>query len=221
MRHVLSLILAGCVLAIPVRGQEPSERAVPTKNDVLAGALWRLAAATKTRIGFEATDHVKIAPYRMDIPPLSFLTLEDGLNAAVGADGRYEWRKIGDFVVVRPIEAWDDLSNPFNRPMRGVQVAHETPSSVLLRIRDFIYTNRFAVVDPVVRGTAVSFELRAGTVIDVLNELTTAADYVLWIASYRPLGQSSDRWPEWDLALELRDSRRTQGFSGSHPPKSK
>ena len=220
MRHVFSLILAVCALqTLDAHRQTPSHPAVTTKNDRLAGALWRMAAATKTRIGFEATDHVRIAGRLEDIPMLSFVTLEDGLNAAVGADGRYEWRRIGDGIVVRPKRAWDDPTNPFNRSVRGVQVQNEAPGSVLLGIRDFIYTGKFAIVDPNVGGVPpilVSFEVKAGTVVDALNELTIAADQVLWIASYRPLGQAGDRWPSWDLSLQLGDARLLNAFSGSH-----
>jgi hypothetical protein len=220
MRHMLSLILAGCLLqSVGADWQAPADQGFPTRNDVLAGALWRIAAATNSRIGFEASEHVKNLPRLDDTPPLSFSTLEDGLNASVGADTRYEWRKVGDFVVVRPIRAWDDPSNPFNLPIRGLKVVNEPAGGVLLGIRDLIYTNTFAVNDPKVgsRPMPVSFEVQAGTVVDVLNEMTLAADQVMWVASYRPLGLPG-RWPEWDLSLELRDAKRSNAFSGSRPP---
>jgi hypothetical protein len=86
----------------------------------------------------------------------------------VGADDRYEWRKVGTVVVVRPKRAWDDPSSPFNRPIRNVQLANATSSGVLIAIRDFIYTNTFAI-DPRLRGIQVSLGVQYGTVMFSTN----------------------------------------------------
>jgi hypothetical protein len=221
MRYVVGLAIAVCVLQA-VSAQEPSIQAIVTRNDILAGALWRIAAATHTRIGFEATDHVRIAASLKRIPPtMSFSTLEAGLNAIVGADDRYEWRRVDEFVVVRPKGAWDDPSDPFNRPLRNVEVENATPPWVLTAVRDFIYTNKFAVTPrPTPSPIPVSFQARSGTVVDVLNELMAAADQALWIASYRPIGRPADRFPRWDLDLQIRDFTHLNALSSSHPPAS-
>ena len=116
---------------------------------------------------------------------MSASTLEDSLNAVVGADDRYEWRKVDDVVVVRPKLAWDAQSNPFNRPMRNVQVENAALGDVVFGLRDFIYTDKFAILHR--SGIPVSLHVQSGTVIDVLNELMVAADQVLWVASYRPI----------------------------------
>jgi hypothetical protein len=76
---------------------------------------------------------------------------------------------------VRPKGAWDDPSNPFNRQMRPVHVEIATPVNVLLGLRNFIYTDKFAPEQRQTGGVPVSFELSSGTVIDVLNELLAAA----------------------------------------------
>jgi hypothetical protein len=222
MRHVLCLVIAGCILhAVAGQAQAPPPNAViVTRNDNLAGALRRIAVSTHTRIGFEATDFVRISASFKKTPPLSVSTLEDGLNAVVGADDRYEWREVDDVVVVRPKGAWNDSSNPFNRPLRNVGVENAMPSWVLLAVRDFIYTDKFAVVP---RPTSspippVSLHMQSGTVIDVLNDLMVAADQVLWIASYRPIGRPADRFPGWDLDLQIRDANHLNSTSSSHPP---
>jgi hypothetical protein len=141
--------------------------------------------------------------------------LDDSLNAAVGADDRYEWRKLDNVVVVRPKGAWDDQSNPFNRPMRNVHAEDAAPLAVLQGVRDFMSTDKFAIGYKPTR-MPVSFHIQSGTVIDVLNELMVAADNVLWIASYRPIGQPADRFPTWDLDLQIRDSDHLDGLSSSH-----
>ena len=219
--RVLRLILAGLIFqSVSVSAQGPAGQATLIKNDALAGALWRLAVTTNTRIGFEATDHVKFAGSLNKIPELGVATLEDGLHALVRADGPYEWRKIGAFVVVRPKDAWDDPLNPFNRSMAGVKITNETPGRVLLGIRDFLYTNTFASSNPKVwEGPMVSFDVH-GAVVDGLNQFILAADRVLWVGAYRPLG-SSKRWPRWDLSLETRTAALLGEFSGSHPGASK
>jgi hypothetical protein len=219
MRHVFGLLLASCVLqAVSAQGQAPSDEAIITANDVLAGRLWRIAAATHTRIGFEATDHVSFRGRLKDVPPFSVSTLDDGLNAAVGADDRYEWRK-GDVVLVRPKRAWDDPTNPFNRRMRNVQVANAPPIAVLRGLRDLIYTDRFAIT-PITTTTdiPVSFSVQSGTVIDVLNQLMVAADLVLWTGSYRRHGQPAERFPRWDLSLAVSDRVQMNSWSSGQPP---
>ena len=220
MRQVLTLILVGCVVSgVAGYAQAPADRASVAENDALGGALWRLAVLTKTKIGFEALDHVRLPRRLESIPPLQVSSLEDGLNAVVGADGPYEWRRVGDVVVVRPRRGWDNPSNPFNRSTGRVHVRNYTSGQVLLGIRDFIYTNTFASSNPTVSGTPVSFELHAGTIVDGLNQLLVASDRVLWIAAYRALG-TSERFPEWDLTLETRTARVRAEYSGSATPKS-
>jgi hypothetical protein len=222
MRHVLGLIVASCVLqAVGAQEQPAPYQAITTANDVLADALWRIARATDTRIGFEATDHIKLPRLLNGIPMLPVSALDDSLNAAVAADQRYEWRKVHDVVVVRPKRAWADPADPFNRPMRNVQISNATPRAVLLGLRDFIYTDKFAVDPRPAQETLVSFQVQSGTVIDVLNELMIAADHMMWVGSYRPLGQPAERLPNWDLCLEVRVATHFTALSCSYPPKRK
>lgn len=229
MRYVASLVVAGCLLqSVGSRAQENSDYAAAraqfedpatvTPNDILAGKLWRIATATNTRIGFEATDHVRMPIAITRIPELSISTLQASLSAAVGADDRYEWRRVEDFVVVRPKGAWDDPSNPFNRHVRNVHVKYAGPAAVLDGLRDFIYTDRFAIEPRPTPLVLVSFDVRSGNVIDVLNELMVTADYLVWVASYRPIGRPADRFPLWDLSLAVYDRDHIAAGGSSHPP---
>ena len=219
MRRLLSVILlAGALHTLHAQPPAQSSAAGITKDDVLADVLWRIAVSSNTRIGFESIDHVRYGSSLSAIAALPSFTLEDALNAFVGADARYEWRRIGDCIVVRPKQAWGDPANRFNQPVRGVRVEYAPSGSVLLGIRDLIYTNKFAPVEPRAGGvppSVASFEVPAGTVIDVLNQLVIAADQVLWIGSYRPLRDATERWSDWDLTLQLRNANRSNDFSGS------
>jgi hypothetical protein len=195
MRHLIGVVAVCCGLQAIVSAQAPGT-ASELADDVLSGALWRIAVATHTRIGFESVDFVRLRGGLKDVPAFPISSRDEALKAVVDADPRYEWRAIGDFVVVRPKSAWNDSADPFNRPVRNLRVENAMSNGVLLGLRDFIYTNRFAVV-PGPRGMPVSFEVQSGTVVDVLNRLMESADTVLWIASYRPNAQPGQRFPGW------------------------
>jgi hypothetical protein len=218
MRDILGLIVAGLALQVVSAQTVPDNQPNLTRNDILAGRLWRIAAATHTRIGFQATDIVRTDGYVKRIPPVSVSTLEDALDAVVGADDRYEWRRANDIVLVRPKGAWDDPSDPLNRPLRNADVESATASWVLKAVRDFVYTGKFAITGGVTAGPRpVSFHVSSGTVVDVLNELMIAADSALWIASYRPIGQPAERFPNWDLDLQIRNFDLLTALSSSGP----
>jgi hypothetical protein len=91
-------------------------------------------------------------------------------------------------------------------------------NGVLFGLRDLIYTNRFAVL-PGDRGIPVSFDVQSGTVVDALNRLMESADTMLWIVSYRPNAQLGQRYPSWDLRMQLMDATLLQGLTASHPPR--
>lgn len=214
MQRIIGAALLGFVL----QGPAPSGRFPPTDDDVIAAKLWHIAIATHTRIGFEATDHVRLGRLQ-DVPPFAVPGLDEALNAAL--NDRYEWGKAGDVIIVRPVGARLDPKNPFNRPIRNLQVQNALPNGVLGGVREFIYTNTFTV-DPRPKGNEplITFQLQSGTVIDLLNALMTAADQVMWVGAYRPIGQSA-RFPNWDLTLDLRNAEHLTGYTGSHPMKSR
>ena len=183
-------------------------------DDALSGALWRIAVATHTRIGFESVEFVRLGLLK-NVPPFPVSSRDEALNAAVDANPRYEWRAIGDFVVVRPRSGWNDPGNPFNRPVRNLRVENTTEGGVLASLKDLIYTNRFAA--PQRQGTPVAFDVQSGTVIDVLDRLLESADATLWNAAYRPNPHPGQRFTNWDLQLALRDAIEMRSVSESCP----
>ena len=210
----LAVLVAGLVIAQTDRGHgqtsgTPSELA----DDALSGALWRIAIATQTRIGFESIEFVRLGQLK-SVPPFPVSSRDEALTAALAANPRYEARTVGDFVVVRPKAAWNDAGNPFNRPVRNLRVENAMSSGVLLGVRDFIYTNRFTVGSEG-QSVPVAFEVQSGTVIDVLNQLVQSVDGVMWNASYRPNAQPGQRLHGWDLQLDLRDATSMRGTSSS------
>ncbi len=211
---IVATLTLGLAVAHTDRGlAQPTGTPSELADDALAGALWRIAIATQTRIGFESIEFVR-STYLKNVPPFPVSSGDEAMNAALDANPRYEWHRIGNFVVVRPKNAWNDAGDPFNRPVRNLRVENTTDSGALLGLRDFIYTNRFAASSA--QGSVpVSFEVQSGTVIDVLNQLVQAADAVLWNATYRPNAQPGQRFPGWDLQLVLRDTSTMRSESES------
>jgi len=216
MRHLIGIVAVCCSFHTIVNAQAPGT-VLELADDVLCDALWRIAVATHTRIGFESVEFVRLGGVLKDVPAFPISSRDEALKAAVDADARYEWRTVGDFVVVRPKRAWDDSADPFNRPVRNLRVENAMSLGVLLGLRDFIYTNRFTV--PPADGRHVSFEVQSGTVLDALNRLMESADTVMWIASYRPNAQPGQRHPTWDLQMQLMDATLLHGGTESHPPR--
>ena len=188
----------------------PSELA----DDELTGALWRIAVATQTPIGFESIEFVRSGTLK-NVPPFPISSRDEALQSALSANPRYDWRTVGDFVLVRPKKAWNDAGDPFNRPVHNLKVENAPSHAVLLGLRDFIYTDRFAVVPT--EGVPVTVEVQSGTVVDVLNQLVQSAGAVFWNATYRPNAQPSQRFPGWDLQLALRNATGMRGVSESCP----
>jgi len=187
-------------------------------DDRLAWALWRIAVETHTKIGFESVEFIRSSDWPKDSPAFPYASPDEALRATIDADPRYEWRRIGEFVVVRPKNAWNDPAHPFNRPIRNVKVENGTSSGVLQGLQDFVYTNVFAVHSGQLRP--VSLDLQSGTAVDALNRLTEAADAVWWSASYRPHAQASQRFPRWDLQMQLRDTKSLIDLVEGQPPRS-
>jgi len=218
----LAMLVLGLVIVQTDRGRAQSSEptaGTPSElaDDALGSALWQIAVATHTRIGFESVEFVRVPGQRKHVRAFPVSSRDEALNAAVEANPRYEWRAIGDVVVVRPKSAWNDSADPLNRPVRNLRVENAQPHGVLLGLRDFIYTSKFAV-PPGGQAIPVSFDVQSGTVVDALNRLIESADHVLWIASYRPQRQVGDRFPSWDLQMSLRSATVLQSETDSHPP---
>jgi hypothetical protein len=221
----LAALVFGLVIVQTNRGYaQPSPPYLGTPSeladDALGGALWHIAVATQTRIGFESVEFVQVPVRLNNVPPFPISSRDEALNAVVQTNPRYEWRALGEVVVVRPKHAWNDSGNPFNRPVRNLRIENGTPYGVMLGLRDFIYTNR---LDARFEGqeSPVSFEVLSGTVVDVLNRVAEASSMALWMVSYRPHAQAGQRFPRWDLQMQLRDATTMRNLSESWPMKTK
>jgi hypothetical protein len=213
----LAVLVFGLVIVHTDRGRaQPSGTLSELADDALGGALWHIAVATQTRIGFESVEFVHVPGRLKNVPAFPVSSRDEALTAAVDANPRYEWRSIGDMVVVRPKGAWNEPADPLNRPVRNLRVENEQDYGVILGLRDFIYTNKFAV-PPGGQAIPVSFDLQSGTVVDALNRLLESADIVLWMASYRPHAQPGQRFPNWDLQISTRNSISLQSETDSQP----
>jgi len=213
----LAVLVFGLVIVHTDRGRaQPSGTLSELADDALGGALWHIAVATQTKIGFESVEFVHVPGQLKHVPTFPVSSRDEALTAALDANPRYEWRSIGDIVVVRPKGAWNEPADPFNRPVRNLRVENAQDYGVILGLRDFIYTNKFAV-PPGGQAIPVSFDVQSGTVVDALNRLLESADTMLWMASYRPHAQPGQRFPNWDLQISTRNSISLQSETDSQP----
>jgi hypothetical protein len=215
----LAVLVFGLVIVDTDRGRaQPSVTPSELADDALGSALWHIAVATQTKIGFESVEFVHVPGQLKNVPTFPVSSRDEALTAALDANPRYERRSIGDIVVVRPrVRGTSPLIRSIDLyEICGVENAQ--PHGVILGLRDFIYTNKFAVL-PGGQAIPVSFDVQAGTVVDALNRLLESSDTVLWIASYRPNAQADQRFPSWDLQISTRNSITLQSETDSHPPR--
>ena len=80
MRH---LIVAVCCGLQAIASAQAPGTASELADDVLSGALWRIAVATHTRIGFESVDFVRLRGGLKDVPAFPISSRDETLKAAV------------------------------------------------------------------------------------------------------------------------------------------
>lgn len=199
---VISAFMAAVLVAqqTPLLAQgppTPSEQA----DDALAATLWRIAVATDTHIGFQSLELVnptlgalrdalvsaarEAALSATPQTPVITSSLDTALDAAIALNPRYEWRRVGTFVVVRPRDAWTDVHDPLNQQVRQFHVNRSTDIGMLTGISNLVRTGHY--VEHTI-GTAVldPFSVESGSIVDVLNALIASADLPFWQAGYRP-----------------------------------
>jgi len=196
------------------------------QDGALAEALWRIAVATHTRVGFQSigwTRHIRLN--KSTNPEL--LDVSRAVDAVVTEDPRYEWHFVGETAVIRPREAWTDPADPLNRRVPPAQLTNEAMNRVLIALSNLIFYNRFTLEHPP-NGIPVSFQMKAGTVVDALNQLAEQAGQVMWVAWARP----RDNPNGWDvctnigschsaLEFELRDTEHDNGGLAAQPQRGK
>ena len=217
---VALLVSLGGSLAAAQQDASPQDAA-------LAEALWRVAAATHTRVGFQSIGRTQFIHPNKSINP-ELLDVSHAMDAVVTEDPRYEWHWVGDTAVIRPREAWTDPADPLNRRVPGVQLTNETTNHVFVRLYNLIFYNQFTLDHNPTPGVPISYQMKAGTIVDALNQLTEEAGQVMWVAYARP----RDTPHGWNvctnigschsaLEFELRDTEHDNGGVAAQPQRGK
>jgi hypothetical protein len=221
MKATILTALTLAMLASQPDGVSAQHATTPSElaDDVLTTTLWQIGVATHTRIGFQSVEVVHAGGRNPLTPPAAPISsLEDALDAAIAANPRYEWRRMGDFVVVRPTEAWNDVRDVFNQPVRQFRAERTTESVVLAGVSDLMHARRYDEGHRYLSGTPVRFAVESGTPVDVLNKLIESADLVLWQGAYRlPAPEEGDSQPDVD-DLMLLNATGLRAFSSHHMP---
>ena len=192
------------------------------QDTTLAEALWRIAVTTHTRVGFQSiggTRHTRLN----ESPNPEPLDVSHAVDAVVTEDPRYEWHLVGDTAVIRPREAWTDPADPLNRRVPPAQLTNETTNGVFARLSNLIFYNQFTP-EHTYLGLPVSFQMKAGTVVDALNQLAEQAGQMMWVAWARPR-DNPNGWDvctnigscHADLVFELRDAKHFNGGLYAQP----
>ena len=189
---VALLVSLGGSLAARQQDASPQDAA-------LAYALWRIAATTHTRVGFQSIGRTQFIHPNKSINP-ALVDVSHAVDAVVTEDPRYEWHWVGETAVIRPREAWTDPADPLNRRVPAAQLTNETTNGVLFRLSNLIFYNQFTREPRMGLGSPpVSFQMKAGTVVDALNQLAEQSDQVMWVAWARP----RDNPTGWDVCTNI------------------
>ena len=100
-------------------------------------------------------------------------------------------------------------------------------NGVLERLSNLIFYNQFTLMDERDHfGLPVSYQMKAGTVVDALNQLAEQAGQVMWVAWARPRdnpgGWDVCKTPggptcHADLEFDLRDAEHSNGGVSTQP----
>jgi len=223
-----------CVVAVALLvsfgGSAPAAQQDASPRDTeLAQKLWRIAATSHVRVGFQSIGPTQHRSLNESLDPAPTDVVR-ALDEAVSADPRYEGHMVGGTAVVRPREAWTDPADPLNHPVPAVQITNEPANGVLMGLSNLIFYNQFALEPgaamrgPAAMGTPVSFAMKAGTVVDALNQLAEQTGLIMWVAWARPR-ETPDGWNVWqtpgscheDLQFDLRNAQRISGTVATQP----
>jgi hypothetical protein len=218
-----------CVIVVALfvsfGGSSPAAQqdASPTDTEV-AQKLWRIAATSHVRVGFQSIGIPGHRHLNENIDPEP-MAVSRALDAVVAADPRYEWHMVAGTAVIRPREAWTDPADPLNHRVPAVQITNEPMNGVLFGLSNLIFYNQFTL-DPKVghKETLVSFPMKAGTIIDALNQLAEEAGQIMWVAYARPR-DNPDGWSVCQtpgschsaLRFDLRGAEHTTGLVATQP----
>ena len=212
------------VLVVSLGGSLASAQQDASPEDTaLAEALWRIAVTTHTRVGFQSIGRTRHIRLNKGTNP-ELLDVSHAVDAVVTEDPRYEWHLVGETAVIRPREAWTDPADPLNRRVPPAQLTNETTNSVIFGLTNLILYNQFTPKYDTPLGIPVSFQMKAGTVVDALNQLAEQASQVIWVAWARPR-DSPNGWDvctnigscHADLEFELRDAEHFNGGVSAQP----
>jgi hypothetical protein len=220
MRNMCVVVVA---LLVSIGGGRPAaQQDVSATDTALAENLWRIAATSHTRVGFQSIGRPRHSRLN-DSGDFEPMDVAHAVKAAVAADPRYEWHMVGGTAVIRPREAWTNPADPLNHRVPAVQLTSEPTNRVLFGLSNLIFYDRFSLT-PQGRGIPVSFSMQPGTIVDALNQLAEQAGQVMWVAYARPR-DNQDGWDicqapgncHSDLVFDLRDARHITGTVATQP----
>lgn len=143
MKLMSTTLLTALTLSVLAGQPNPAlaqgtESASVQADKALAESLWRISVATRTRIGFESVEAINPLDgfTHTEASPSDHAFSRRCAERCHGPNPRYEWRRMGQVGAARPVAAWSDSADPFNRPVRQFRAERTNESQVLKGISD-------------------------------------------------------------------------------------
>jgi hypothetical protein len=154
---------------------------LPTSIDNGIFAL-RIATASQVPLVFEAAPIPTIAPAGQQRLVLTGKTVRAALDLLVAADARYTWSETNGVIVVRPLVALTDASNPFNAAIANVVWDNVSVPQAMDGVASSMAGG---TTPPEPRETPFddhlfSVTVPSGSVLDVLIECARAHGALIW-----------------------------------------
>jgi hypothetical protein len=141
-------------------------------------AVDQIARQTNVLVAIEHTRDCETFGWSASRPydeVLTGLSLRQALDHLVARVPTYRWKVIDDVVVVRPTVAWDDATNPLNRPTTRFTVTqarlHDVLHMLVAAVTPTVSKSHTDVTGnppwPIDRPVSVAFA--GGTMLDALN----------------------------------------------------
>jgi len=123
------------------------------------------------------------------------MTVEKALDQIVLIDPRYEWRRVGNAIALRPRESWLDSENILSQSVKSFTLVNQTFAGALgavFRVIEHDERNRSSSdnTPPEItsgnddKARRISIRLDHTTLLEVLSTIAATHERLLWQVSY-------------------------------------
>ena len=169
----------------------PGEEVTPDTARFLVGTIFRMSGVL---FGFEESTGPFVPGRRIpEGVELHGRTVREACDLLVRMDPRYEWRQVGQVIVIRPRGAWEDPTNVLNKSVVGFH-QHDADLPTLLVSAQRLLSPSAAGGPILAREEKFSVSVARGSVLDVLNAIALSHGSLMWQVRPRGSGHTPGIW---------------------------